>query len=103
MSELEFARPPVDMLIDAHAEQRAKERFGDTLSDADKVDMIDQIRSARGIFVASKPNSRKVKIWLVWWRSSSRIVPVYFKDGKILSVLPLNSVASLTIKSGGAE
>jgi hypothetical protein len=87
-----FERPPIDFLIDAHAEQRAKERYGVALSDNDRVSMLRQISEDRAVFLTSAASNKKLKIFLVWWPSAERIVPVYYKRGKIESVLPGNVV-----------
>ncbi|MCB5201916.1 hypothetical protein LH464_05410 [Neorhizobium sp. T786] len=80
-----------DELIAIHAEQRAKERYGIELSDADRADMIAQVKDGRGLFFKKKEGSSKVSIWLVWWAAASRIVPIYYKTGRVLTVLPTDA------------
>lgn len=77
-----------DELVAIHAEQRAKERYGIELSEADREDMVSQIKGGRGLFFKKKDGSSKVSICLVWWHAAARIVPVYYKAGRVLTVLP---------------
>lgn len=87
--------PPIDMLEAAHVEQRAKERFGANLSGDDRASMKAQIQECRAIFVTGKTGNRRVKVWLVWWESAQRIVPIYYHEGRIKSVLPASAVPCL--------
>lgn len=80
-----------DELVAIHAEQRAKERYGIDLSDADRADMVSQVKDGRGLFFKKKTGSAKVSIWLVWWAGASRIVPIYYKSGRVLTVLPTDA------------
>lgn len=80
-----------DELVAIHAEQRAKERYGVELSDANRADMVSQVKDGRGLFFKKKEGSSKVSIWLVWWPAASRIVPIYYKAGRILTVLPTDA------------
>lgn len=77
-----------DELVAIHAEQRAKERYGVELTDVDRMDMVSQVKDGRGLFFKKKDGSSKVSIWLVWWSAASRIVPIYYKAGRVLTVLP---------------
>lgn len=80
-----------DELIAIHAEQRAKERYGVELCEADRADMVAQVKDGRGLFFKKKEGSSKVSIWLVWWAAASRIVPIYYKTGRVLTVLPTDA------------
>ena len=77
-----------DELVAIHVEQRAKERYGVVLSDSDRADMVDQVKNGRGLFFKKKAGSSKVSIWLVWWKEANRIVPIYYKNSRVLTVLP---------------
>lgn len=87
--------PPEDMLIAVHVEQRGKERYGIVPSAADVAEMERQILEGRGVFVAHKPESKKCRVWLVWWPEAKRIVPVYYHKRRIKTVLPTHSVGKL--------
>lgn len=87
--------PPEDMLIAVHVEQRGKERYGIVPSAADVAEMERQILEGRGVFVAHKPESKKCRVWLVWWPEAKRIVPVYYHKRRIKTVLPSYSVEHL--------
>ncbi|HTO29612.1 MAG TPA: hypothetical protein VL202_00310 [Pararhizobium sp.] len=80
-----------DELVAIHAEQRAKERYAIKLSEIDREQMVDQVKSARGLFFKKKDGSSKVSIWLVWWTAAARIVPIYYKSGRVLTVLPTDA------------
>jgi hypothetical protein len=94
-SEQKFELPPSDMLHDAHSEQRAMERYGVAFTENDRLDIRSQIRENRAIFVSGKTGSSHVKVWLVWWHSAQRIVPVYYHEGRIKSVLPTAALQNL--------
>lgn len=98
MNDLPGYIPPIEMLEAVHVEQRAKERYGAVLTEDDIANMKRQIRDGRGFFVSRKNRGRHVKVWLVWWESAQRIVPVYSHDGKITSVLPTQAAAQLIEK-----
>ena len=87
------ADPDDNVFLDrVHTQQRAKERFGVVLSDEDYIAMRRQCQSQRGICIGRK--NALVKIWLVWWPSAEKIVPVYYGRGRIMSVLPTQIVTS---------
>lgn len=85
-----------DELVAIHAEQRAKERYSIVLSDADRLSMVEQVQSGRGLFFKKKSGSAKVSIWLVWWQTAQRIVPIYYKSGRVLTILPQDAFFSPT-------
>lgn len=78
----------------SHARERARERYGLELTDADYCDMRQQCRDERGVCIGRKTGST-VKIWLVWWSAARRVVPVYYLKGSILSVLPIQAIERL--------
>lgn len=84
----EIETPPIDMLIEAHREQRSEERFGLKLTAETAADMKIQVAEGRAVFAGRK--SGKVSIWLVWWADANRIVAVYYstKHKTMLTVLP---------------
>lgn len=94
----EFQLPPRALLDEAHAEQRARERYGARLTARDRDDMTRQVREGRGIFLSSSTGFRHLKVWLVWWPSLGRIVPIYYRQGRIKSVLPPAAAADLIKK-----
>ncbi len=80
------------MLMDAHADQRAKERYGKELTDDDRAAMVAQIQEGRAFFLARKHGYKNVKFWIVWWPSAEQCVPVLYAKKKIRTVLPKEPV-----------
>lgn len=91
----EFTAPPQEMLDAVHVEQRARERYSMNITEQDRAEMKRQVREGRGVFLSRKTGSRHVKVWLVWWPSAQRIVPIYYHEGRIKSVLPPRSAQQL--------
>jgi hypothetical protein len=85
-----FTPPPPEMLMQIHLEQRAKERYHVELSEDDAANMAAQVRDQRAMFLCRKPGKTRIKVWLVWWPSQQRIVPVYYdnRHGRVATILP---------------
>ncbi|MDH6265502.1 hypothetical protein M2360_000892 [Rhizobium sp. SG_E_25_P2] len=99
MSQLDdFSAPDVELLDAAHCLQRARERYGFLITDDDLAAMRQQIIEGRAIFISAKPGRKKLKMWMVWWPSARRIVPIYFRNGSIKTILPQRSVEKIVME-----
>lgn len=76
------------LLRRVHTQQRALERYGTELTDDDYDEMCAQCQEDRGVCLGRKPGRKKMKVWIVWWPSARRVVPVYYCKGTVASVLP---------------
>lgn len=94
-----------DLARAGHAEHRARQRYGGAdLTEDDRAEMVAQIAEQRGQHLT--PLMGTHSLWLVWWPSARRIVPVVYakKRKQILTVLPRTNrhLRDLAAEAGAA-
>lgn len=84
-------KPEAYLTTQIHSQSRGEERYGERLSQNDTDNMVRQIADNRGIFLRRGRKGTGVRVWLVWWETAQRIVPVYYSPAlkQVVTILPL--------------